>query len=108
MSDFLQKKEQLKQEAKIFCQDVSKPLEERWKILMEFGDCVAVPDFKFPNINWDGFYYDRWQFYSVNVLIDDLLMDEDVTGKFNETKFREYCCQNFISSIQYSNFLSKL
>lgn len=103
MQNLLQKKEQLKQEAKSFCNNTSNPLEKRWEVVLEFGDTISVPDFKFPNIEWVNFYYNRWEVYSVfNVLQDALQYDPEL----NETQFKEYCCQNFISNVQYSNFLS--
>lgn len=108
----LDKIEKIKTESKEFCKDKTKPLDERWKVVLEVGDITpATIDFGFPIIKEvldnNYLYLERWQVYSVESLLRDLIGDEYLAGtQPTIDKFKEYCCDNFISKMQFSNFVS--
>ena len=99
-------------EIKKFCTDSQNTLDKRWKSVQSFGDITHSTNFGIPEIdiildnNW--LYFNRWETYSVGTILQMLNGFEwdELNCKFDEDKFKEYCCQNFIGKMQYSKFLS--
>ena len=109
MNALIENLENLKEESKKFCQD----LDKRWELVKVFGDITHSTNFGFPEIDIildnNYLYYNRWEVYSVDTILRDLIRfewDSGYNNKIDEVKFKEYCCMNFISKMQYSKFLS--
>ena len=112
--NLIEKQKNLNEEARKFCQDINNYLDERWQLVLNFGNTTHSINFGFPEIDiiLDNNYlhYNRWEVYSVDSILHDLKQFEweelDSDTLLDESKFKEYCCQNFISKMQYSKFLS--
>lgn len=95
LAQYKQYKEELSAELRKYVQDKNNPLDERFEALCE---CPELSGFEYST----DFGLDRELFNPDNYGRGTEFLVEDLYGKTNveeEITFKEYCCDNFISSM---------